>query len=279
MQAVRSNFTKAEFQQCVRKAKEYIRRGDIIQAVLSQRFQVSLRRATPLNIYRALRSVNPSPYMFYLKMEDVKLIGSSPELLVRCEEGRLETRPIAGTRHRGANEREDEALAKELLKDPKERAEHLMLVDLGRNDLGRVSRTGSVSLPEFMIIEKYSHVMHIVSSVIGKLKRGKDIFDVIQATFPAGTVTGAPKVRAMEIIDELENVQRSAYAGCVGYCSFSGNLDTCITIRTIIVKKRTAYVQAGAGIVADSQPTREYRETENKAKALLRAIELAEKGL
>jgi len=262
----------------VEKAKEYIRSGDIIQAVLSQRFSVKLKHATSFNIYRALRSINPSPYMFYLKLHDVELVGSSPELLVRCEKGSVETRPIAGTRKRGKDETEDKALEKELLQDPKERAEHIMLVDLGRNDIGRVSRSGSITLPEFMIIEKYSHVMHIVSSVIGKLKKGKDSFDVIQATFPAGTVTGAPKIRAMEIIDELENARRGVYAGCIGYFSFSGNLDSCITIRTIVVKKKTAYIQAGAGIVADSKPDLEYKETENKARALVHAIEMAEKG-
>jgi len=275
---VKSNFTEKGFKACVKKAKEYIRKGDIIQVVLSQRFRVDLKRASSFNIYRALRSINPSPYMFYLKLKDAELIGSSPELLVRCEEGQVETRPIAGTRKRGADDEEDRALAKELLDDPKERAEHIMLVDLGRNDLGRVSKSGTVRLPEFMIIEKYSHVMHIVTSVVGELKRGRDSFDTIAATFPAGTVTGAPKIRAMEIIDELENIRRGAYAGCVGYFSFSGNLDTCITIRTIIVKKNKAYIQAGAGIVADSRPSREYRETQSKARALISAIEMAEKG-
>lgn len=275
---VSSNLTKNGFQECVRKAKEYIRKGDIIQVVLSQRFEIKLDKASPFNIYRALRSINPSPYMYYIKAKDIKLIGSSPELLVRCEDGRIETRPIAGTRRRGASDSEDSVLAKELLKDPKERAEHIMLVDLGRNDLGRISEMGSVKIPEFMIIEKYSHVMHIVSSVIGRLKKGKDSFDVIKATFPAGTVSGAPKIRAMEIIDELENTRRGTYAGCVGYISFSKNIDTCITIRTILVKKNKAYIQVGAGIVADSKPEKEYKETENKAKALLYAIEVAEKG-
>lgn len=275
---VKSNFTEKDFKSRVKKAKEYIRKGDIIQVVLSQRFRVDLKRASSFNIYRALRSINPSPYMFYLKLKDAELIGSSPELLVRCEGGKVETRPIAGTRRRGADDAEDRSLAKELLNDPKERAEHIMLVDLGRNDLGRIAKSGTIRLPEFMSIEKYSHVMHIVTSVVGELKRGMDSFDTIAATFPAGTVTGAPKIRAMEIIDELENIRRGAYAGCVGYFSFSGNLDTCITIRTIIVKKKKAYIQAGAGIVADSRPAKEYRETQNKARALISAIEMAEKG-
>jgi len=217
--------------------------------------------------------------MFYLKMKDVQLVGSSPEVMVRCEEGVVELRPIAGTRPRGSSDKEDKALARELLADPKERAEHIMLVDLGRNDIGRVCNYKSVKVSDFMTIERYSHVMHIVSNVKGELKKGKDAFDVIRATFPAGTVSGAPKVRAMEIIDELENIRRKTYAGCVGYFSFSGNLDSCITIRTILIKDKTAYVQAGAGIVADSKPEREYQETINKAKALIRAIEMAEKGL
>jgi len=275
---VNSNFTKNEFEASVKKAKKYIRKGDVIQVVLSQRFEIKLEHASGLNIYRALRSINPSPYMYYIKTKDVKIIGSSPELLVRCEDTHVETRPIAGTRKRGADDAEDETLAGELLGDPKERAEHIMLVDLGRNDLGRVSKIGSIQIPEFMTIEKYSHVMHIVSSVTGKLDKDKECFDVIKATFPAGTVTGAPKIRAMEIIDELENVRRGIYAGCVGYFSFSGNLDTCITIRTIVMKKNKVYIQAGAGIVADSKPAKEYKETENKARAMIRAIEIAERG-
>jgi len=276
--AVNSNFTKNEFEESVRRAKKYIRKGDVIQVVLSQRFEIKLEHASGLNIYRALRSINPSPYMYYIKVKDAKIIGSSPELLVRCEDTHVETRPIAGTRRRGADDAEDKTLAGELLGDPKERAEHIMLVDLGRNDLGRVSKIGSIQIPEFMTIEKYSHVMHIVSSVTGKLDKDKECFDVIKATFPAGTVTGAPKIRAMEIIDELENVRRGIYAGCVGYFSFSGNLDTCITIRTIVMKKNKAYIQAGAGIVADSKPAKEYKETENKARAMIRAIEIAERG-
>ncbi len=275
---VHSNFTAAQFQGQVEKIKEYIRAGDIIQAVFSQRFQTGLR-ARPFDVYRALRSINPSPYMYYLEMKDLCLVGSSPELLVRCEEGAVETRPIAGTRPRGANEDEDRRLAEELLQDPKEKAEHVMLVDLGRNDLGRVCRYGSVKVPEFMNVEKYSHVMHIVSSVTGKLSPGKDGFDVIRATFPAGTVSGAPKIRAMEIIEETENRRRGPYAGCIGYLSFSGNLDTCITIRTILIKGKTAYVQAGAGIVAYSDAEKEYQETRNKARGMLKAIEAAERGL
>ena len=275
---VRSNFTKQNFEKMVSRIKGYIKRGDIVQAVLSQRFRMPVL-AEGFNVYRALRSINPSPYMFYLRFKDVELIGSSPELLVRCEGRRVETRPIAGTRPRGGNEKEDNLLAKSLLADPKEKAEHIMLVDLGRNDLGRVCEYGSVRTEKLMLIEKYSHVMHITSDVAGKLKGGKDRFDVIRAAFPAGTVSGAPKIRAMEIIDEIEPVKRGPYAGCVGYFSFSGNLDTCITIRTIILKDNMAYVQAGAGIVADSKPEQEYRETVNKAMALFRAIEMAQKEL
>ncbi len=275
---VRSNVTRQEFESAVTRAKEYIRKGDIIQVVLSQRLQAPIE-SRPFQIYRALRSINPSPYMYYLKLGDFSLVGSSPEIMVRCESGLVEVRPIAGTRPRGSSEEDDERLIKDLLRDPKERAEHIMLVDLGRNDIGRVCQYRTVKVPELMTIEKYSHVMHIVSDVSGKLRQGKDIFDVVRATFPAGTVTGAPKVRAMEIIDELENVRRGPYAGSVGYFSFSGNLDSCITIRTIVVKGKTAYIQAGAGIVADSRPAREYQETMNKAKALLRAIEMAERGL
>ncbi|MDP3791038.1 MAG: anthranilate synthase component I [Candidatus Omnitrophota bacterium] len=275
---VKSNVTKKEFEDIVRKTKEYIRKGDIIQAVLSQRLNVKIS-CHPFQIYRALRSINPSPYMYYLKLGDFFIVGSSPEIMVRSENGLVEVRPIAGTRPRGASEKEDEALIKDLLQDPKERAEHIMLVDLGRNDIGRVCEFKSVKVSELMTVEKYSHVMHIVSDVSGRLKKGKDIFDVIRATFPAGTVTGAPKVRAMEIIDELENLRRGPYAGSIGYFSFSGNLDTCITIRTIVIKGKTAYIQAGAGIVADSKPEKEYQETLNKAQALLRAIEMAERGL
>ena len=275
---IESNFTKQEFEEAVRKAKKYIKAGDIIQVVLSQRFHTKIS-CEPLDLYRALRSVNPSPYMFYLNFGDVKLIGSSPELLVRCENGVVETRPIAGTRPRGKNEEEDAALEAELLKDKKERSEHVMLVDLGRNDIGRVCKPGTVKVSEFMSVEKYSHVMHIVSNCRGRLAKDKDAYDVLTAAFPAGTVTGAPKIRAMEIIDELENTRRGPYAGAVGYFSFSGNMDTCINIRSILVKGKNAYIQAGAGIVADSVPSREYQETVNKAKAMIKAIEVAEKGL
>ena len=262
----------------VERAKTYIRAGDVIQVVLSQRLQRDIA-CEPLDLYRALRSLNPSPYMFLLRFGSVSLVGASPEMLVRCEEGRLETRPIAGTRPRGHNTREDERFIQQLRTSPKERAEHLMLVDLGRNDLGRVAAVGSVKTPELMVVEKYSHVLHLVSGVTATLRHGKTVSDVLRAAFPAGTVTGAPKVRAMEIIAELERHDRGPYAGAVGYLSFSGNLDTCITIRTILVKDHRAYVQAGAGIVADSQPAREYQETLNKAKGMLKAIELAEQGL
>jgi anthranilate synthase component 1 len=275
---LKSNFTKSAYEKIVKKAKTYIRKGDIIQTVLSQRLKTTIR-CRPFQIYRTLRSLNPSPYMYYLKLGDFSLVGSSPEIMVRCEDGVVEVRPIAGTRPRGSSQKEDEHLAKDLLRDPKERAEHIMLVDLGRNDIGRVCEYRSVKVEELMAVERYSHVMHIVSDVTGRLKKGKDAFDVIRATFPAGTVTGAPKVRAMEIIDELENVRRGPYAGCVGYFSFSGNLDSCITIRTIVVKGSSAYIQAGAGIVADSRPEREYRETMNKAKALVQAIEMADREL
>ena len=273
----KSNFTRKGFEDAVRKAKVYIRKGDIIQVVLSQRLRTPVR-SHPFQIYRALRSINPSPYMYYLKMGDFSLVGSSPEVMVRCEEGKVELRPIAGTRRRGKSEAEDNKLITELLADPKERAEHIMLVDLGRNDVGRVCDFKTVKVSELMTIEKYSHVMHIVSDVSGDLSKGKDIFDVVRATFPAGTVTGAPKVRAMEIIDELENERRKTYAGSVGYLSFSGNLDFCITIRTMLVKDGTAYIQAGGGLVADSVPGREYEETMNKARALVKAIEMAERG-
>ena len=273
--AVRSNVSRAEFTRMVGRAKEAIRAGDIIQAVLSQRLERDLS-CEPLDVYRALRSLNPSPYMFLLRFGSLALVGASPEMLVRCEDGRLETRPIAGTRPRGRTEAEEERLIHQLRASPKERAEHLMLVDLGRNDLGRVAQVGSVRTPELMVVEKYSHVLHLVSGVTGLLKPGKNAFDVLRATFPAGTVSGAPKVRAMEIIAELERTERGPYAGAVGYLSFSGNLDTCITIRTVLMKDGRAYIQAGAGIVADSQPAREYQETLNKAQAMLRAIEIAE---
>ncbi len=275
---IKSNLTKEAFKKSIRKAKEYIKEGDIIQVVFSQRLETKIT-VDPFDIYRTLRTINPSPYMYYLKCKDLRLIGSSPEILVRLEEGMVEVRPIAGTRPRGRTEKEDRALEKELLADPKERAEHIMLVDLGRNDVGRVAEFGTVKVNELMAIERYSHVIHIVSDVTGRLKKDRDSFDVLRASFPAGTVTGAPKIRAMEIIDELEPVRRGPYAGAVGYFSFSENLDTCITIRTIVIKGNQAYIQAGAGIVADSIPEREYQETMNKAKALIKAIENAEKGL
>ncbi|MGB2661705.1 MAG: anthranilate synthase component I [Candidatus Omnitrophota bacterium] len=275
---VESNFSEKDFCDIVEQAKEYIRAGDIIQVVLSQRLKKKTE-AAPFSIYRALRSINPSPYMYYLNFGENKIVGSSPEILVRCEDGIVEVRPIAGTRKRGVNEEEDLKLEKELLADPKERAEHIMLVDLGRNDIGRVCDFSSVEPREVMRIERYSHVMHIVSDVVGKLNKDKDIYDLIRATFPAGTVTGAPKIRAMEIIDELENIRRGPYAGCVGYISFSGNIDMCITIRTILMNEKTAHMQAGAGIVLDSKPEMEYQETLNKAKAMIKAIEEVERGL
>lgn len=273
--AVKSNFTKKQYADIVNRAKEYIRAGDIIQVVPSQRFSVPVR-SRPFDIYRALRSVNPSPYMYYITGDDFHIVGSSPELLVRCENGIVETRPIAGTRPRGQTPEEDEKLAQDLLSDEKEKAEHIMLVDLGRNDLGRVCENGTVKVTDLMIIERYSHVMHLVSNVAGKLRADKDQFDVLAATFPAGTVSGAPKIRAMEIIDELEKTDRGPYAGAIGYFSFSGNLDSAITIRTILIKNNRAYVQAGGGVVADSVPEKEYQETVNKAKAMIKAIELAE---
>ncbi len=272
-----SNFTKAEFDGIVRAAKEYIAAGDAIQIVLSQRFR---RRtsADPFSIYRALRMLNPSPYMFYFNFGDFQLIGSSPEVLVKAQGDRAVSRPIAGTRPRGATEEEDRRLIAELLADPKERAEHVMLVDLARNDLGRVCRYGTVRVPELMVIEKYSHVSHIVSEVEGKLNPGENAFSLLRASFPAGTVSGAPKIRAMEIIAELEKTKRGPYAGAVGYFDFSGNMDTCITIRTIVMKGDMVYLQAGAGIVADSDPATEYQETINKMRALERAIAIAETG-
>ncbi|MBN1918568.1 MAG: anthranilate synthase component I [Verrucomicrobia bacterium] len=273
--AVRSTFEQAEFEAIVEKGKAYIRAGDIFQFVPSQRFEMPTRSA-PFDIYRALRSVNPSPYMYFLRFTDFAIVGASPEIMVRCEDGTIEVRPIAGTRPRGATPEEDAALEKELLADPKERAEHIMLVDLGRNDVGRVSKFGTVHVPELMVIERYSHVMHIVSSVQGTLKEGRSAFDVFKASFPAGTVSGAPKIRAMQIVEELEKTRRGPYAGAVGYFSFNGNLDCCITIRTIVVKNGICYVQAGAGIVADSVPEREYEETRNKARGMLKAITLAE---
>ncbi|MEA3407838.1 MAG: anthranilate synthase component I [Chloroflexota bacterium] len=273
-----SAFSREEFEGAVRKTKEYIAAGDIFQAVISRRIHRGTE-AQPLDVYRALRRVNPSPYMFYLELPDgLRLIGSSPEVLVRLDRGTAETRPLAGTRRRGETVEEDEDLAKELLADPKERAEHVMLVDLARNDLGRVCRFGTVSTPTMMEIERYSHVMHIVSEVRGELEDSKDAFDLLRACFPAGTVSGAPKVRAMEIIEELEPERRGPYAGAVGYFGFSGNMDTCITIRTIVMQGKEVYLQAGAGIVADSDPAREFEETNNKLRALSQALLLAERG-
>lgn len=273
-----SNVERPAFEEAVRTAKEHVRKGDIFQVVLSQRFATSFQ-GDRFNLYRALRQVNPSPYLFYLDLDDLALVGSSPEVLVRMEGETAELLPIAGTRPRGADAAEDEALAEELLNDPKERAEHLMLVDLGRNDLGRVCRYDSVQVERYAYIERYSHVMHIVSSVTGTLAPDRGPMDVLAACFPAGTVSGAPKVRAMKIIDELEPTRRGIYAGAVGYVDFSGTLDMCITIRTMVVTDETAYVQAGAGIVADSDPAREYEETRDKAAALRQAMRVAADGL
>jgi anthranilate synthase component I len=270
--------TQEAFEKAVLKSKDYIMDGDVIQVVLSQRFERE-SDVDPFNIYRALRVINPSPYMYYIDTGDAKLVGSSPEILVRLEGKKIILRPIAGTRTRGETEEADKAFEEELKKDPKEIAEHIMLVDLGRNDVGRVSETGSVKVTELMDIEKYSHVMHLVSNVEGTLKQGFDAFDVLAACFPAGTVTGAPKVRAMEIIEELEPLRRGPYAGAVGYLSYSGNMDTCITIRTLIIKGKKIYIQAGAGIVADSVPEKEYHETVNKAMGMMKAVDMAEREL
>ncbi|OGW56736.1 MAG: anthranilate synthase component I, partial [Nitrospirae bacterium RBG_16_43_8] len=270
--------TREVFEEAVLKSKEYIAAGDIFQVVLSQRFERK-SDVDPFDVYRALRVINPSPYMYYIDTGDAEIVGSSPEILVRVEDKKIVLRPIAGTRRRGETEAEDKALEEELKKDSKEIAEHIMLVDLGRNDVGRVAEKGSVNVTELMAVERYSHVMHMVSNVEGNLVRGLDAFDVLRACFPAGTVTGAPKVRAMEIIDELEPIKRGPYAGSVGYFSYSGNMDTCITIRTLIIKDGKVYVQAGAGIVADSVPEREYAETVNKAMGMMKAVEMAEKGL
>ncbi len=273
-----ANMSKADFEKMVRRTKEYIRAGDIVQAVLSQRWEANVQ-APSLQLYRALRVVNPSPYMYYLRIAGVELVGSSPETLVRCEDGVISVRPIAGTRRRGVNPDEDQQMEQRLLADEKERAEHVMLVDLGRNDVGRVAKPGSVTVDSLMHVERYSHVMHIVSNVTGQLDDSKTSYDVLRACFPAGTVSGAPKIRAMEIIDELEPTRRGPYAGAVGYFSFSGNMDMCINIRTVVVKNHQAFIQAGAGIVADSNPEHEYEETCNKAKAMMKAVELAEQGL
>ncbi len=273
-----SGFTQQGYEEAVRKAKEYITDGDIMQVVLSQRMSIPYT-AAPLTLYRALRCLNPSPYMFYLNLGDFHVVGSSPEILVRLEDNTVTVRPIAGTRRRGLTAEQDIALEKELLADPKELAEHLMLIDLGRNDTGRVAEIGSVQLTDKMIVERYSHVMHIVSNVTGTLKAGHTAFDVLSATFPAGTVSGAPKIRAMEIINELEPVKRGVYSGAVGYVSWSGNLDTAIAIRTAVIKDNRLYIQAGAGIVYDSVPTSEWEETMNKGRAIFRAVAMAEAGL
>ncbi|MBX3057080.1 MAG: anthranilate synthase component I [Anaerolineae bacterium] len=275
-----SNMEQTRYEEMVRQAKEYIAAGDIFQVVLSQRFSRQTS-AHPFAIYRALRMLNPSPYMFYFDFGelDLQVIGASPEIHVRLEDGTATVRPIAGTRWRGQTPEEDLALEAELLADPKERAEHVMLVDLGRNDIGRVSEYGSVKVSDLMTIERYSHVMHIVSHVTGRIKPGMDAFDLMRATFPAGTVSGAPKVRAMEIIEELEGERRGLYAGAVGYFSYDGSMDTCIAIRTMVMQDDTIYVQAGAGIVADSDPTSEYQESFNKARALLVAVDKAEQGI
>jgi anthranilate synthase component 1 len=275
---VTSNVSREQFERMVRTAKEHIAAGDIYQVVLSQRFEAAIN-ADPFTVYRALRHVNPSPYMYFLRVGDRSIVGSSPEMLVRVEGRKLQTHPIAGTRPRGKTEEEDMRLAEELKRNEKERAEHVMLVDLGRNDLGRVSTYGTVRVPTYMTVERYSHVMHLVSIVEGKLDDRHDRLDALVACFPAGTVSGAPKVRAMEIISALENRRRGVYAGAVGYVDFAGNLDFCITIRTVVIENGRAYVQAGAGIVADSNPTAEYEETRDKARAVIRALELAQGGL
>lgn len=276
---MQSNFAPGAYEQAVEKAKEYIRAGDIFQVVLSQRF-VAQTKVAPFDLYRTLRVVNPSPFLFLVKAgPELALVGSSPEIMVRVEEDRVTIRPLAGTRRRGRTEEEDQALAAELIADPKERAEHIMLVDLGRNDVGRVARYGTVQLADVMAVERYSHVMHICSNVTGRLQTGLSAFDALRACLPAGTLSGAPKVRAMEIIDELEPHRRGPYGGAVGYVDFSGNMDTCIALRTIVMKGNTVYLQAGAGIVYDSVPHKEQEETMNKAMGLLRALELAEKQL
>ncbi|MFZ9861147.1 MAG: anthranilate synthase component I [Gemmataceae bacterium] len=277
-QAFSSNFSKEQFEKAVLKCKEYIFAGDIFQVVISQRLETKTN-AKPLDIYRTLRVVNPSPFLFFLSMGELHLIGSSPEIMVRVEEGNVTIRPLAGTRPRGANEEEDRKLAADLVGDPKERAEHIMLVDLGRNDVGRIADFGSVRLTDVMTVEKYSHVMHLCSTVEGTLRKNMTALDALKACLPAGTLSGAPKVRAMEVIDELEPQKRGPYGGAVGYIDFSGNMDTCIALRTMVLMDGKAYLQAGAGVVADSDPAKEYEETLNKARGLLRAIEIAEKQL
>ncbi|SFR81987.1 anthranilate synthase component 1 [Marinobacter daqiaonensis] len=266
-----SGFSQDRFEKAVDRIKDYVLDGDVMQTVISQRMSIPFE-APPLNLYRSLRVLNPSPYMYFLDLEDFHIVGSSPEILARVEDGEVTVRPIAGTRKRGATDAEDKALEKELLGDPKEIAEHLMLIDLGRNDAGRVSETGTVKLTDRMIVERYSHVMHIVSNVTGRLKKNTSCLDVLRATLPAGTLSGAPKIRAMEIIDELEPVKRGVYGGAVGYLSFNGNMDTAIAIRTAVIKDKTLHIQAGAGIVADSVPRLEWKETMNKGRAIFRAV-------
>lgn len=273
-----SRFKQEEFEQAVNRIKRYILEGDTMQVVLSQRLTIPLN-AAPLDVYRALRGLNPSPYMFYLNLADFHVVGSSPEILARLDDGQVTVRPIAGTRPRGATENEDKALEQELLADPKERAEHLMLIDLGRNDVGRVAETGTVKVTEQMVVERYSHVMHIVSNVTGRIKPGMQAIDVLRATFPAGTLSGAPKIRAMEIIDELEPVKRGIYGGAVGYIGWNGTMDTAIAIRTAVIKDGKLHIQAGAGVVADSVPAKEWEETMNKGRAIFRAVAMAEAGL
>jgi anthranilate synthase component 1 len=271
----RSDFSVEEYEAGVERIKEYVLAGDVMQVVPSQRFSVPFSEP-PINLYRALRNLNPSPYMYFLNLEDFYIVGSSPEILARLEQGVVTVRPIAGTRHRGKDEAEDLALEQELLADPKECAEHLMLIDLGRNDVGRIAETGSVELTDKMVVEKYSHVMHIVSNVTGRLQAGKSTVDVLRAALPAGTLSGAPKIRAMEIIDELEPVKRGVYGGAVGYISWQGDMDTAIAIRTAVIKDDTLYIQAGGGVVADSVPQLEYQETMNKARAVFRAAAMVQ---
>ena len=268
---IKSNISKSSFKRNVIKAKKYIKKGDIFQVVLSQRFEANIKKP-PIEIYNSLRRLNPSPFMFYFNFEDFQILGSSPEILVRLLNGEVTIRPIAGTRPRGKNKKQDIKLTKDLLNDPKELAEHLMLLDLGRNDVGKVSKKNSVKVTESFKVEKYSHVMHIVSNVVGKLKKGFSIFETFLSGFPAGTVSGAPKIRAMEIIDELEKSKRKLYAGGIGYFTANKDFDTCIALRTALIKNKKMYVQSGAGIVADSNPAKEYDETVNKAKALLKAL-------
>jgi anthranilate synthase component 1 len=273
---LRSNMTPAAFQRLVERAKEYIRAGDVIQVVLAQRFELPLA-AAPFDVYRCLRTVNPSPYMFYLALGAEAVAGASPEVMARVEDGEVTVRPIAGTRPRGTSERDDAALAAELVADPKELAEHVMLLDLGRNDVGRVARVGTVEVTERLAVERYSHVMHLVSNVRGQLAPGRDCFDAFRAAFPAGTLTGAPKIRAMEIIEELEPVRRGVYGGAVGYFGYSGSMDTAIAIRSVLMRDGRAFIQAGAGIVADSNPEDEHRECVNKARAVVQAVRMAER--